>query len=185
MFSSSKKAARADRPGRGMPSIISSELRIIGDLVCQGDLTIEGLVEGNIKCVSVTIGESATIAGEIECETARICGRVKGQINGRAVTLTPTARVIGDIRHETIAIESGAYFEGQLRHREARDTKPVEEPLTLTEAPPPAKPEAEIRPLAVVATAAPKPPREAKGERIAARAADTAALPNGKAGAAH
>lgn len=159
-----------------MPSIISAELRIIGDLVCQGDLMIEGLVEGNIKCQSITVGESATIAGEIECETARICGRVKGQINGRAVTLTPTARVIGDIRHENIAIEYGAYFEGQLRHRETRDSKPNEEPLTLSDLHPQA---AEIRPLSVVA----KQVREPKGERMPVRA--DLALPNGKATSAH
>jgi cytoskeletal protein CcmA (bactofilin family) len=183
MFSSSKKAANGERSNRGMPSIISAELRIIGDLVCQGDLMIEGHVEGNIKCQSITVGETATIAGEIDCETARICGRVKGQIIGHAVTLTPTARVVGDIRHETIAIESGAYFEGQLRHREAKDTKPVEEPLTLSELHTQPKAEAEIRPLSVVAASVSKPARETKGERITART--EIALPNGKASSAH
>lgn len=186
MFSSSKKASGRDRNARGMPSIISAELRITGDLVCQGDVMIEGVVEGSIKCQSVTVGESATIAGEIECETARICGRVKGRISGTAITLTPTARVVGDIQHETIAIETGAYFEGQLRHHEAHaaaEARHAGEPSPASEAaiPGAAKPETEFRPLSVVAAPG-KPPREPKSERAMARGD---AHPNGKTTGAH
>ena len=179
MFSSSKRAAGRDRAARGMPSIISSELRIIGDLVCQGDVMIEGVVEGNIKCVSVTVGESATVAGEIDCETARVCGRVKGRISGKAIALSPTARVIGDIQHETIAIETGAYFEGHLRHHEAR-AKHAEEPASDSLAA--AKPEAEIRSLSVIGATQVKPVRDAKGERQVVRGEPH---PNGKATSAH
>ncbi len=118
MFSSSKRSAGRDRGGPRMPSIISAELRITGNLLAQGDVMIEGIVEGDIKCQSVTIGDSASVTGQIECDTARICGMVKGRVTAKAVTLAPTARVLGDIVHDSIAMEAGAYFEGQLRHRD-------------------------------------------------------------------
>jgi cytoskeletal protein CcmA (bactofilin family) len=60
-----------------------------------------------------------------------INGRVVGRVRGLKVRLTATARVEGDIIHKTIAIESGAHFEGSVQREEdpltkaARDTKPV------------------------------------------------------------
>jgi len=42
-------------------------------------------------------------------------GRVVGRVRGLKVRLTSTARVEGDIIHKTIAIESGAHFEGSVQ----------------------------------------------------------------------
>ena len=45
-------------------------------------------------------------------------GRVVGKVRGLKVRLTSTARVEGDIIHKTIAIESGAHFEGSVQRQE-------------------------------------------------------------------
>ena len=45
-------------------------------------------------------------------------GRVIGRLRGLKVRLTATARVEGDIVHKTIAIESGAHFEGTVQRQE-------------------------------------------------------------------
>ena len=45
-------------------------------------------------------------------------GRVIGRVRGLKVRLTATARVEGDIIHKTIAIESGAHFEGSVQRQE-------------------------------------------------------------------
>ena len=42
-------------------------------------------------------------------------GRVVGRLRGLKVRLTSTAKVEGDIIHKTIAIESGAHFEGSVQ----------------------------------------------------------------------
>ena len=60
----------------------------------------------------LTVGESATIKGEIIADDVVINGRIVGRVRGLKVRLTSTARVEGDIIHKTIAIESGAHFEG-------------------------------------------------------------------------
>jgi cytoskeletal protein CcmA (bactofilin family) len=39
-------------------------------------------------------------------------------VRGLKVRLTSTARVEGDIIHKTIAIESGAHFEGSVQRQE-------------------------------------------------------------------
>ncbi|MEM9846206.1 MAG: polymer-forming cytoskeletal protein, partial [Pseudomonadota bacterium] len=41
-----------------------------------------------------------------------------GRVRGLKVRLTATARVEGDIIHKTIAIESGAHFEGSVQRQD-------------------------------------------------------------------
>jgi cytoskeletal protein CcmA (bactofilin family) len=45
-------------------------------------------------------------------------GRIVGRVRGLKVRLTSTARVEGDIIHKTIAIESGAHFEGSVQRQD-------------------------------------------------------------------
>ncbi len=112
------KAAAKPMPVRkagAAPSIISADLQIVGDLTSTGDLQVDGAVQGDIRSIALTIGESAQVRGGVMAESVRVCGSVIGQIEARRVELTKTARVTGDILHELLAIESGAYLEGNCR----------------------------------------------------------------------
>ena len=99
-------------------SILSSDLTIVGNLKTTGDIQVEGVVEGDIRAHLLTVGESATIKGEIVADDIVVNGRVIGRVRGLKVRLTSTARVEGDIIHKTIAIESGAHFEGSVQRQE-------------------------------------------------------------------
>ncbi|KIN72122.1 Integral membrane protein CcmA involved in cell shape determination [Sulfitobacter guttiformis KCTC 32187] len=83
-----------------------------------GDIHVEGTVEGDIRAHLLTIGESATIKGEVIADDVVINGRIVGRVRGLKVRLTSTARVEGDIIHKTIAIESGAHFEGSVQRQD-------------------------------------------------------------------
>lgn len=99
----------------GVPSIISADLRITGDLVCSGDVQIDGWVEGDIQSRNITIGEGATVQGGLQAESVRICGLVNGEVRADMVVLEKTAKVTGDILHKSLAIEQGAFIEGMCR----------------------------------------------------------------------
>jgi cytoskeletal protein CcmA (bactofilin family) len=99
-------------------SILSSDLTVVGNLKTTGDIQVEGTVEGDIRAHLLTVGESATIRGEIVADDIVVNGRVIGRVRGLKVRLTSTARVEGDIIHKTIAIESGAHFEGSVQRQE-------------------------------------------------------------------
>ena len=88
-----------------------------------GDIQVEGTVEGDIRAHLLTIGESATIKGEVIADDVVINGRIVGRVRGLKVRLTATARVEGDIIHKTIAIESGAHFEGSVQRQDDPLTK--------------------------------------------------------------
>ena len=113
-------------PRSAAPSIISSDLKILGDLISAGDLQVDGIVEGDIQSRSLTIGEGAVVTGNVVAETTRVCGQVTGQIKASTVTLDRTAKVVGDIIHQILAIEPGAFLEGHVRHSDpagAGDTR--------------------------------------------------------------
>ncbi len=114
--------AKAGQPARdtgaesGAPSVICADMKVVGNLQSGGDIQIEGTVEGDIKSRTLTIGESANIEGSISAESVRICGSVSGQIKSPMVRIAKTAKVAGDITYQTLAIEEGAFLEGQCRH---------------------------------------------------------------------
>ena len=112
-------AAEAARNGNGnggaTQSIISRDLKIKGDLICNGDIQIDGEVEGDVQSRSITIGEGADVRGTISSDSIRVCGSVNGQLKGQSVVLAKTAKLVGDVTHKTLAVEPGAFFEGQCR----------------------------------------------------------------------
>ncbi len=105
------------RPSRATaPSIISADLIVTGTLVSNGDIQIDGVVDGDVRSVGLVIGEKAEIHGEILAEDITVRGRVIGRIRARKVQLSATSHVEGDILHEAFAVEAGAFFEGNCRH---------------------------------------------------------------------
>ncbi len=99
-------------------SILSADLTVTGNLKTTGDIQVEGTIEGDIRAHLLTVGEGATIRGEIVADDIVVNGRVVGRVRGLKVRLTATARVEGDIVHKTIAIESGAHFEGSVQRQD-------------------------------------------------------------------
>ncbi|MDA8584663.1 polymer-forming cytoskeletal protein [Rhodobacteraceae bacterium] len=99
-------------------SVLSADLQISGNIKTTGDVNIEGNVEGDIRAHLLTVGEGATVKGECIADDVVVNGRVIGKVRGLKVRLTSTARVEGDIIHKTIAIESGAHFEGSVQRQE-------------------------------------------------------------------
>ena len=114
-----------------VPSIIGPDMSIRGDLRSDGDLHIEGTVQGDIRVKHLVVGKDAVVRGDVEAATVQVSGSVAGSLRAREVTLTATAKMQGDVYHEVLSIEPGALLEGHCRRLEA--TKPEDVPLTLTE----------------------------------------------------
>jgi cytoskeletal protein CcmA (bactofilin family) len=100
------------------PSLLSSDLTIKGNVSTSGDIQVEGTIEGDVRAHLLTVGESAIIRGEVVADDVVVNGRVVGRVRGLKVRLTASAKVEGDIVHKTIAIESGAHFEGSVHRQE-------------------------------------------------------------------
>lgn len=99
----------AQRPA----SVFAADLHVIGLIECEGHLEINGTVEGEINCQSVSIGPDALVTGPIMAQNAVIGGTVDGQISAYSVTLTATAHVEGSIFHHHLQINPGAVHRGR------------------------------------------------------------------------
>ncbi len=100
------------------PSVLASDITVVGNIKSSGDIQIEGSIEGDVRSHLVIVGEAATVRGEVVAEEVVVHGRVVGRLRGVKVRLTATARVEGDIVHKTIAIENGAHFEGSVQRQD-------------------------------------------------------------------
>ena len=118
MFSKDKKAG--GRKARSSPpTIISPDVRVDGNITSNGEIQVDGIVEGDVKGVKLCIGHSGAVNGSVTAETTLVRGRVNGEITSKAVTLTASARVSGDILHETLTVEAGARLEGHCRRMDS------------------------------------------------------------------
>lgn len=115
---SESPSAGGHAQAKASPSLLSNDLTIKGNVITAGDVQVEGTVEGDVHAHLLTVGEDATIKGEIVADDVVVHGRVIGRLRGLKVRLTASARVEGDIVHKTIAIESGAHFEGTVQRQE-------------------------------------------------------------------
>ena len=123
MFSKPNKPSAQHRAS---PSIIGANCSLSGDIASDGEVHVDGKVVGDVRCVTLVIGEEGGVTGEIEAETVRVLGAVTGQITARAVELAKTARITGDITHETLAVEAGAFVEGRFNRLVQEAAKPAE-----------------------------------------------------------
>ncbi|WP_259779591.1 bactofilin family protein [Aestuariispira ectoiniformans] len=113
--------------------MLAPNLRVVGNLESEGDLQIDGTVDGDVRTVKLTVGKSAVVNGSIYGEEIRIAGTVNGEITARTVILLDSAKVTGDINHDSLSIEAGAYVQGLCKRVDVevlkpRDLKPVDPP---------------------------------------------------------
>lgn len=104
--------------GSSAPSLICADLVVNGTLTSNGDIQIDGRVEGDVYSSGLVIGENAFINGEVVADDVTVRGRIEGSIRARKVLLAATSHVEGNILHEAFAVEAGAFFEGNCRHSE-------------------------------------------------------------------
>lgn len=114
MFSASTSQS-TPRTGAA-PSLVSSDVTITGLLQSEGDMQVDGRVDGNVRCVRLVVGESGVINGEVEAQAVTVRGRIDGSIRARELALAATARVEGDVLHQVLEIEAGAFVQGRFRH---------------------------------------------------------------------
>lgn len=104
-----------DQESTNAINIISNRTTIKGDVISDGDLRIDGVVEGSLNIKGkLVIGNSGKIVGSITCQNSDISGRVEGNINVKELlSLKSNSSINGDIVIGKLSIEPGAIFTGK------------------------------------------------------------------------
>ena len=115
---------RARVSDAGKPSIVGEGTRVAGSLMGDGDVQVDGCVEGDVSGRCVTVGVNGRVAGKIDAAAALVSGSVSGGIAAHTVVLTATAKVACGIVQERITIEAGAQVAGLLERPDMRVAPP-------------------------------------------------------------
>ena len=93
---------------------ITAESKIIGTIVANNDIRIDGTVEGDIKCRGkVVIGEKGFVHGNIQCTNAEVQGRIEGKVEAlQTLALRASANIQGDVITQSLIVEPNAIFCG-------------------------------------------------------------------------
>ena len=109
-----KLARRLSRSTTGapVPSIISENAKLKGDIISEGIVHIDGQVEGDISCEELVIGVKGIVVGSVSANNIQLYGVLNGKAAADNLFIAKSAKLIGDATHNTIAIEPGAYVDG-------------------------------------------------------------------------
>ena len=109
-----KLARRLSRSSTGapVPSIISENAKLKGDIISEGIVHVDGQVEGDISCEELVIGIKGVVVGSVSANNIQLYGILNGKASADNLFIAKSAKLIGDATHNTIAIEPGAYVDG-------------------------------------------------------------------------
>lgn len=110
-------ASPAPRPvSASSKTIIGSGSRVIGDLISDEDVMLEGQIEGKVKAERmVTVGSGGELEGDIQARSVIVAGKVRGQIlASERAELSSTAVVHGSVQAPKIIIAEGAHLQGNV-----------------------------------------------------------------------
>ena len=122
-----KDMANQTQQSGTMYNAITSGSKIIGTIIADGDIRIDGTVEGELQCAGkVVIGEKGLVKGTVSCQNSEIMGSLDGKIiNSQTLALRATGKIKGEVQTQTLIVEPNAQFNGscQMPSRSANGAK--------------------------------------------------------------
>src|SRR5450755_1821880 len=111
------RTTSTSRTGDAGTARIGSGARVRGRIHGEGDLVVEGQVEGDLAIRGeLTVAQGASVTSEaIEAQSVIIAGALEGDVAATGtVRLVAGSRVRGNLRGSSVAIDDGARFSGRL-----------------------------------------------------------------------
>ena len=106
--------------------MIGEGVTITGTIKANSKVTIQGTVDGDIECNSITISKSGNVKGKIKTDTITVEGKAEGEVNADDVlNIKSTGHVSGKVFYGEIQIEEGGKISGEINYRD-KDNKQEE-----------------------------------------------------------
>ena len=122
-----KRERASERSSKGTV-VINRGVTIVGSLSLEGEVFIEGTVDGEVWCTGLEIATRGIVDGLIVADRVVVLGEFRGHIYASELVLRMGSSVEGHIFHNKLVLEQGCYFEGKSRrHGNPRQLAPVAE----------------------------------------------------------
>lgn len=107
-----------------MFNALTTGSKIIGTIIADSDIRIDGQVEGDLECSGkVVIGEQGSLVGTIKCQNADLMGKMDGKLDVKqTLALRATAQMKGEVKTTTLIVEPNAQFNGTCQMGTAPQT---------------------------------------------------------------
>lgn len=98
-------------------NVIGKGTIIEGNIVADGDLSIEGTVRGDVSTrTKLVVGSGSVVEGNIVADHAEIAGQVKGTVQALGLlSIRATCVIDGDVITKNLNVESGSTFNGRFQ----------------------------------------------------------------------
>ena len=95
---------------------IGKSITVRGTLRGEGDLVVEGTVEGTIELRDqLLVQQSGRVSADVQAANLTVYGELTGSVDASTVvSINAGARVVGDITAPRVIIEDGARFKGRV-----------------------------------------------------------------------
>ena len=95
---------------------IGKSITVRGTLRGQGDLVVEGTVEGTIELRDqLLVQQGGRVSADVQAATLTVFGELTGSVTASdVVSVNAGSRVLGDISAPRVIIEDGARFKGRI-----------------------------------------------------------------------
>ncbi|HEJ83003.1 MAG TPA: polymer-forming cytoskeletal protein [Desulfobacteraceae bacterium] len=100
--------------GDVISSIISTDMRVTGEMSFKGKARVDGIVEGNVKGEHLILSESGKVYGDLELSTLICHGAIEGNVKAQKVTAHSSSSLTGNLIAASLTVESGAKLNGEV-----------------------------------------------------------------------
>ena len=97
-------------------SVVSSDLKIDGNLMTTGELEVSGKIKGEIGAATMVLHPTADIEGQISAGDLVTNGTLTGTVSASKIAIGSTAVVQGELTCEIIEVSAGARIDGRINH---------------------------------------------------------------------
>jgi cytoskeletal protein CcmA (bactofilin family) len=99
-----------------LETILDATSRFTGEIAAKGDLRLEGVVEGPVRCEGrVVVAQGAHVHGDLWAAELEVWGTLEGNASASGlVVLAPGGRILGDVRALNLRVDDGGVLQGKV-----------------------------------------------------------------------
>lgn len=115
-YTANRSAGRPATRGSEEANVLGATVRVRGRLLGDGDLRIEGDIEGDVRVRgALDLGDTGNVRGNIAAQAVTLSGSLTGDVESEGpVLIRSSAKVAGDMKGSEIALEEGASYTGRI-----------------------------------------------------------------------